>query len=110
MARTKLEKEISHRNRRKGTLVPLLEDLFTKPVEIESKEDVEWITALLERMVERGEKRKGQPLYSPSQLSSCLRHVYLLKHRNELGLVRVGSKSASAHYYFFNGNFLHLKW
>ncbi len=110
MAKTKLEKEISHKRKRKGQLVPLLEDLFTKPVEIESDEDVEWIEQLLRRMVERQQDRTHRPLYSPSQLSSCLRYVYLLKHHRELGLKRVGSRSASAHYYFFTGNFLHLKW
>lgn len=110
MPKTKLEKEISRRDKRTGKLVPLLEDLFRKPVEIESAEDVAWIEQLLHRMVERQNNRNFKPLYSPSQLSECLRYVYLLKHHKELGLVRVGSKSASAHYYFFNGNFLHLKW
>ena len=108
--KTKLEKEISRKRTCKGVLVPLLEDLFAKPVEIESDEDVEWIEQLLRRMVERGQDRTHRPLYSPSQLSSCLRHVYLLKHHRELGLQRVGTRSASAHYYFFTGNFLHLKW
>jgi hypothetical protein len=110
MAKTKLEKEISRRSKRTGKLVPLLEDLFTRPVEIESEEDIEWIEQLLRRMLARGQDRENRPLYSPSQLSECLRYVYLLKHRKELGLQRVGSRSASAHYYFFTGNFLHLKW
>jgi hypothetical protein len=110
MPKTKLEKEISRRSTRKGKLVPLLEDLFTQPVEIESEEDIEWIEQLLRRMLARGQDRNNRPLYSPSQLSECLRYVYLLKHRKELGLVRTGSRSASAHYYFFTGNFLHLKW
>ena len=83
----------------------MLEDLFTKPVEIETDEDVEWIEQLLKRMVVRQNDRTHRPLYSPSQMSECLRYVYLLKHRKELGLQRVGSRSASTHYYFFNGNF-----
>lgn len=110
MAKTRLEKEISHTRRRKGQLVPMLEDLFRQPVEIENDEDVAWITDLLSKMVERGHSREFKPVYSPSQLSECLRYVYLLKHRRELGLKKVGSKSVSAHFYFFNGNFLHLKW
>jgi hypothetical protein len=110
MAITKLEKQMRHERRRKGLLVPLLEDLFRDPVEIESYEDVEWLERLLNRMLTRQLERDSAPLYSPSQLAGCLRYVYLLKHRKELGLKKVGSKSASAHYYFFNGNFLHLKW
>lgn len=110
MAATKLEKQIRHTRTRKGVLVPLLEDLFKRQVEIESDEDIEWITSLLKSMVDRGNARNSKPVYSPSQLASCLRYVYLLKHRNELGLVKVGSNSASTNFYFFNGNFLHLKW
>lgn len=110
--RTKLEKEIRHKRKKPSgkKLVPLLEELFKEPVEIESEEDIEWIEQLLRRMVQRGNDREFRPLYSPSQLAECLRYVYLLKHRKELGLVRVGSNSPSAHYYFFTGNFLHLKW
>ena len=71
MARTKLEQEISRKRTRKGVLVPLLEDLFTKPVEIESDEDIEWIEQLLKRMVERGNDRNFRPVYSPSQICEC---------------------------------------
>lgn len=110
MARTKLEKQISHERRRSGLLVPLLEDLFREPVEIESYEDVEWLSEVMQSMVARGEARTNRPLYSPSQLAGCLRYVYLLKHRKEHGIPFIRSTSTSAHYYFFNGNFLHLKW
>lgn len=110
MARTKLEKQIRHERTRKGTLVPLLEDLFREPVEIESYKDVEWIEALLNRMVQRQRDRNFKPLYSPSQLAGCLRYVYLLKNHAKHDISFVRSTSASAHFYFFNGNFLHLKW
>jgi hypothetical protein len=110
MARTKLESQIRHTRTRKGVLVPLLEDLFKTPVEIESDEDIDWIEGVLRSMVERGHARTHKPLYSPSQLAGCLRYVYLLKHRSEHGIPFVRSTSTSAHFYFFNGNFLHLKW
>lgn len=110
MAKTQTEKMLSHNSKRKGVLVPLLEDLFQRPVEIESDEDVEWITALLTRMVERQNNRTTAPLYSPSQLASCLRHVYLLKHHREHEIEKKRSVKIEPHYYFFTGNFLHLKW
>lgn len=91
-------------------LVPLLEDLFQKPVEIESDEDVEWLTALLRRMVKRQQARGTAPLFSPSQLAECLRYVYLLKNHKELEIPRLRSTRVEPHFYFFNGNFLHLKW
>lgn len=109
-AKTKLEKQIRHERRRKGLLVPLLEDLFREPVEIETAEDVAWIETLLHRMAERQQARTEAPLYSPSQLASCLRYVYLLKNHRSHDVPKVRSTSASAHYYFFTGNFLHLKW
>jgi hypothetical protein len=87
-----------------------LEDLFRHPVEIESDEDIAWIESLLRRMMERQNSRLSAPLYSPSQLAGCLRYVYLLKHHREHEISKVRSTSTSAHYYFFNGNFLHLKW
>ena len=107
---TKLEKQIRHTRTRKGVLVPLLEDLFTRPVEIETDEDVEWLTTLLQLVQMRQGGRAANPLYSPSQLASCLRYVYLLKHHEEHEISHIPSRSVSAHYYFFTGNFLHLKW
>jgi len=91
-------------------LVPLLEDLFQRPVEIETDEDVAWISALLQSMVERGKRRKETPMFSPSQMSECLRYVYLLKHGKTLGIPKAGLVRVEPNFYFFNGNFLHLKW
>jgi hypothetical protein len=110
MTRTKTEQLIRHKRKRSGVLVPLLEDLFQRPVEIESDEDVEWITTLLRRMVERQQARTSAPLFSPSQLAQCLRYVYLLKHHRELGISKTSSVRVEPHFYFFTGNFLHLKW
>lgn len=103
-------KLIKHKQSRKGILVPLLEDLFQKPVEIESEQDVEWITALLRTMVERQQRRTSAPVFSPSQLSECLRYVYLLKHHKALEITRAGNVRVEPNFYFFNGNFLHIKW
>jgi len=110
MPRTRTEKLIRHKRRRNGILVPLLEDLFQRPVEIESDEDVAWITGVLEQMVARQHARTNAPLFSPSQMASCLRYVYLLKHHKELGISKTSSARIEPHFYFFNGNFLHLKW
>ena len=105
-----LQNRLSHRAKRKGVLVPLLEDLFQNPVEIESEQDVEFLTRLLRTMVERQKRRGSAPLYSPSQLASCLRYVYLLKHHREHGISRQKPTRVQPNFFFFNGNFLHLKW
>lgn len=110
MPSTQTEKLIRHKAKRKGVLVPLLEDLFQSPVEIESKDDVLWITELLHSMVERQHNRNYNPVFSPSQLSECLRYVYLLANHKELGITRARSVRVEPNFYFFNGNFLHLKW
>lgn len=110
MPQTKTEKLIRHKRRRSGLLVPLLEDLFQKPVEIEDAEDVAFIVDVLTSQIARSEARVNKPLFSPSQLASCLRYVYLLKHHRELGIERLKSMRVEPHFYFFNGNFLHLKW
>jgi len=108
--RTSTEKLIRHKQTRKGVLVPLMEELFQRPVEIESDDDVLWITELLHEMVERQRRRQNNPLFSPSQLSECLRYVYLLKHGKTLEIPKSQSVRIEPNFYFFNGNFLHLKW
>jgi|SRR5215471_7364696 len=108
MPASKLEKQIRHTRTRKGVLVPLLEDLFVKPVEIDSQEDVDWLTGLFTTVQERQANRGG--VFSPSQLAECLRYVYLLKNHEEHGIFGHATRSVQAHYYFFNGNFLHAKW
>jgi hypothetical protein len=110
MPASQIQKLIRHKQTRKGVLVPLLEDLLQHSVEIESDEDVEWITALLKRMVERQDARTNRPVFSPSQLSECLRYVYLLKHHKEHGITKSRQVRIEPNFYFFNGNFLHLKW
>jgi hypothetical protein len=107
---SKTQKLFRHKNTRKGVLVPLLEDLFMGSVEVESQEDVDWIANLLSTMVERQKRRTSDPVFSPSQLSECLRYVYLLKHSKELQIPRLSINQPQPNYYFFTGNFLHIKW
>lgn len=109
-SQTDTAKLLSQRTNRKGILVPLLEDLFHAPVEIEDEHDVAFMTKLLERMVVRQDARTNRPLFSPSQLATCLRHVYLLKHWQELGIEKKRSVRIQPNFYFFKGNFLHLQW
>lgn len=110
MPASNMQKLLRHKKNRKGVLVPLLEDLFQRQVEIESDEDVQWIVALLEKMVERQKNRTSAPVFSPSQLSECLRYVYLLKYHKELEIPRLANTRVEPNFYFFNGNFLHIKW
>lgn len=82
-----------------------------KPVNIDSQEDADWISGLIDRMVEREQTRlKGDKVFSPSALASCLRQVYLLKHAADLEIKTVKSTRVESNFYFLNGNFLHLKW
>lgn len=110
MPKTKVEKLISHQRRRGGVLVPLLEDLFMSPVEPEDQRDIDFITMILQNQIMRQQMRQDKPMFSPSQLAECLRYVYLLKHHKELGISRQKIVRVEPHFYFFNGNFLHLKW
>jgi len=107
---TTLEKQIRHHKRRKGLLVPLLEDLFEHPVEISSAEDIQWITGLLALVVGRQTTRSSEPVFSPSQLSECLRYVYLLKNHKRLGISTLRQLRPEVNFYLFNGNFVHIKW
>lgn len=108
--KTETERLIRHRRKRSGILVPLLEDLFQFPVEIEDKADVEFINTLLLKAVVREKRRNDLRLFSPSQLSHCLRYVYLLRHHEDLGIGMEDKPKTEANYYFFNGNWVHFKW
>src|SRR5262245_5051532 len=107
---TKTEILIRHQRKRKGILVPLLEDLFQRPIEIETEDDLEFLNHLLRMMMTRQYDRTSTPVFSPSQLSECLRYVYLLKHHKNLGVTKQGLVRIEPNFYFYNGNFLHLKW
>jgi len=105
-----LEKQLSHRAKRTGKVVPLLEDLMTKPLDIESNADVEFIRMLVARQKQREEMRSLKGHYSPSALASCLRQVYFSRHWKELGLKRKVTTQVQPNFYFLTGNWLHLKW
>lgn len=111
MSPTNLEKQLRHERRERGVLVPLIENFMRHPVEIESQDDVEWLTHLLEIMVERQDRRIGDDkVFSPSALASCMRHVYLLRHHKKLNIEKLATVRIEPNYYFLTGNFLHLKW
>lgn len=112
MTKTLTEKQISHARRRKGVLVPLLEDFMRRPVNIESADDVKFLTGLLATMAEREDRRRDPDtrVFSPSALASCLRQVYLKKHHTALEIPAVTLPRVEPNFYFLNGNFLHVKW
>ena len=110
MARTRTEDAIRHQQRRGGILLPMIEDLFKQPIEIESQDDIDFIVLLLESQMTRQQDRTSNPLFSPSQLAECLRYVYLLKNHKELEIPKLASVRIEPNFYFFNGNWLHIKW
>lgn len=108
---TNLEKQLKHEQSNRGILVPLLEDFMRHPVNIESQEDVVWLSNLFSTMVEREERRSSvDTVFSPSALASCLRQVYLLKHHRALDIERLSTIRIEPNFYFLTGNFLHIKW
>lgn len=99
------------RKTERGILVPMIEDFMERPVEIEGPEDVNFLTNLVMKISRREYARKNDlSVFSPSMLGSCLRHVYLKRHGERLGIIRQVPVLAEPNYYFLTGNFLHLKW
>ena len=110
MPRTQIEKTIRHQRKRKGVIVPLLEDFMRRPVNIESQDDCDWLHDVTMKMVEREERRrKNEKVFSPSSLAACLRQVYLAKNFKELGIPKVFTTRVEPNFYFLTGNFTHLK-
>jgi hypothetical protein len=107
---TKSERNIRHRRKRGGILVPLLEDLFTEPLRIRNDRDVIFIQSLLKKGIEREHQRSATPVFSPSSLSACLRQVYLTRHGRQLGIPRLRSSKLEPNFYFATGEWLHIKW
>jgi len=118
MPRTETEKRIIQQRKlqeRGGLIVPLLEDLLKSPLGIESDVDAEWLYELAKKQVERDRIRKegydnDEMVFSPSGLADCLRRVFLSKNHKQFGLERVSLPAIEPHFYFFTGDFLHLKW
>lgn len=102
---TPTEKRIiqSRATKKSGTLlVPILEELLEKPVEIEDEEDFRFMDNLIRaRAVPRAAK-----VFSPSMLGSCVRQAYFSKR----GEKKITTISPQTNGYFLNGNFVHLKW
>jgi hypothetical protein len=107
---TKSERNIRHRRKRGGILVPLLEDLFTEPLRIRNDRDVIFIQSLLRKGIDRERQRSTAPVFSPSSLSACLRQVYLTRHGKQLEIPRMRSSKMEPNFYFATGEWLHVKW
>lgn len=110
----RIEKSLSQQKRDQESgqlIVPLIHELLKHNVEIENADDVQFLTALANKQVERDLIRKqGDGVFSPSGLASCLRRVYLSKNWKKLGYERIELPAIEPHYYFMTGDFLHLKW
>lgn len=100
---TAFEKEILRKRLRQGKVVPLLEELFKRPLEIEDEEDRQFLLALFEK---RSKQRHQRGHYSPSMLASCQRAVYFAR----TGEPRARVVDPRAQGFFAQGNFMHLKW
>ena len=118
MARTEIEKQLIQARRlsqRGGIIVPYLHELLKSPLGIESEEDARWLYNLAMKQVKRDQMKQesydnDEMVFSPSGLASCLRRVFLSKNHKQFGLERVELPRIEPHYYFFTGDFLHLKW
>lgn len=118
MPRTETEKRIIQQRRLKqrgGLIVPLLEELLKSPIGVDTEEDARWLYNLAMKQVKREKIRQesydnDEMVFSPSGLADCLRRVFLSKNHKALGLQRVELPAIEPHFYFFTGDFLHLKW
>lgn len=99
-----------------GLIVPLLTELLThESIEIRNESDASWLYTLAMKHVERDRVRaaaytNNEMVYSPSGLASCMRRVFLSKNHKNFGLTRVELPAPEPHFYFFTGDWLHLKW
>jgi len=107
---TQTEIRLSQKRKRKGILVPLLEDLLQKPLEIENSRDADFIHILMLKQIEREERRSLNGMYGPSSLAGCLRQVYLARNHKEHDIKRVAHLRIEPNFYFLTGNWLHIKW
>lgn len=110
MAKTQTEILLSHKRKRKGILVPLLEDLMQNHLEIETSRDAEFIRSLAIKQIERERRRKLNGMYGPSSLASCLRQVYLSRNYKRLRIKRLKQLRVEPNFYFLTGDWLHMKW
>jgi hypothetical protein len=102
MARTLAEKRILAARRRKGILVPILEEVLEQQLDLEGPED-EWF--MLELMKARARPRE-KGVFSPSMLGSCVRQAYFAK----TGQKKQPATGPTTNFYFLDGDFRHFKW
>jgi hypothetical protein len=102
---------IGERAQAGGILVPKLNEILKYGVRIDSEADADFLHMLaMKQVIREQERTKGDGMYSPSGLASCLRQVYLRKNWKKLGLTRVELPAIEPHFYFMTGDFIHLKW
>lgn len=106
MARTTTEMQIS-RSRKGGLLVPMIEERMRHPLNVDDEQDAKFVYELLQKQAERESERQREKRFSPSQLASCLRQVYMT--RNYKG-PRVKQTRIEPNFYFLTGDWLHVKW
>lgn len=102
MPLTLTEKRIREARRRKGILVPILEETFENMLEVEDEED-EWF--MIQLMKARSRPRE-KGVFSPSMLGSCVRQAYFSKTGKE----KFAATSPTTNFYFLDGDFRHYKW
>jgi hypothetical protein len=110
LARTTTERQISRSRKADQILVPLIEQRLRHPVNIDDGKDADFMHDLMLKQADREEERAERNYYSPSQLASCLRQVYLSRHHKQLEIVPVKQTRIEPNFYFLTGDWLHLKW
>jgi hypothetical protein len=100
--RTLVERKIIEARRRKGVLVPILEEILENMVEVEDELDEKFMLDLMR--ARRAPREKG--VFSPSMLGSCMRKAYFAK----TGKQKFPATSPTTNYYFLDGDFRHYKW
>ena len=99
---TTTEKRIAQRRKARGILVPILEDVLERMVEIEDEDDIAFMNDLMRARMRK--RKKG--VFSPSMLGSCMRQAYFVKIRQK----KQPALSPQTNGYFLDGDFRHYKW
>jgi len=108
---TRLEKSISKKAKRTSNeLVPLFEDYHREfSQEHWDVDDIEFLHDLMTRISIREGERNDVRVYSPSGIGGCLRHSFLSRHFQDLGIPKKFKKKVETHFYFEFGTWTHLK-
>lgn len=102
MVRTATEARILEKRKSRGILVPILEQVLERPLDVETDEDMAFLLRLMQQRAVPREKG----VFSPSMLSACMRRSYFAKTGQE----RRWAKSPRTNAFFLDGNFRHFKW